>query len=265
MDIVSASVLVTGATGGLGQAMARSFAARGARLLLTGRRSELLRALADEVSGVALACDLSRRVEVEQLIDAALAARVDVLVANAAVPATGVLTDLTQDGIDGMLEVNLRAPIALARGLAGEMVSRGAGHLLFVSSLSGRAASPASSIYSATKFGLRGFALSLREDLRTHGVGVSVVAPGFVRDAGMFADTRVRLPWGVGTSTPREVAAAVITAIERDRAEVTVAPPLMRLGASFAGLAPGVAAAASRRLGSHRVAAEMAAGQRDKR
>ena len=89
-----------------------------------------------------------------------------------------------------MLEVNLRAPIALARALAPAMIARGSGHIVFISSLAGKAAAPASSIYSATKFGLRGFALGLREDLRPHGVGVSVVLPGFIRDAGMFADAR---------------------------------------------------------------------------
>ena len=74
------------------------------------------------------------------------------------------------------------------------MIDRGHGHLVFISSLSGKVASPASSIYSATKFGLRGFALGLREDLAPHGVGVSVVLPGFIRDAGMFAEAAVKLP-----------------------------------------------------------------------
>ena len=145
----------------------------------------------------------------ERLI--AEAGEVDVLIANAALPASGAFTELTQAEIDRMLEVNLRAPIALARALAPAMVARGGGHIVFISSLSGKAASPASSVYSATKFGLRGFALGLREDLRPHGVGVSVVLPGFIRDAGMFADAGVELPPGVGTRTPEEVAAGVIS------------------------------------------------------
>ena len=97
-----------------------------------------------------------------------------------------------------MLEVNLRAPIALARALAPGMVERHRGHLAFISSLSGKTASPASSVYSATKFGLRGFALGLREDLRRQRVGVSVVLPGFIREAGMFADSRATLAAGCG-------------------------------------------------------------------
>jgi hypothetical protein len=94
---------------------------------------------------------------------------------------------------------------------------------------------------------------------------VSVVMPGFIRDAGMFADSGVRLPFGVGTRTPQQVAAAVIGAIERDRAEVDVAPPAMRVGATLAGLAPELSAAVSRRLGSHELAAAVGQGQREKR
>ncbi len=171
-----------------------------------------------------------------------------------------------------MLEVNLRAPVALARALAPGMIGRGRGHMVFVSSLSGKAANPASSIYSATKFGLRGFALGLREDLRPHHVGVSTVLPGFISEAGMFADAQVslaeghiKLPPGVSTRTPEQVAAAVIKAIERNRAELDVAPALVRLGATFAGAAPQLAAVASRLMGSSRIAGEVAEGQRDKR
>src|SRR5207245_8264062 len=128
--------------------------------------------------GRAVACDLSDRAALERLV--AGAGDVDVLVANAAVPATGELVELTQQQIDRMLEVNLRAPIALARALAPRMIERRRGHLVFIASLAGKAASPASSIYSATKFGLRGFALGLRADLAEHGVIVSTVLPGFI-------------------------------------------------------------------------------------
>ncbi len=145
------------------------------------------------------------------------------------------------------------------------MIERGRGHMVFISSLSGKAASPASSIYAATKFGLRGFALSLREDLRDHGVGVSTVLPGFIRDAGMFADAGIALPPGVGTRTPEQVAESVIRAVERNRAEVEVAPVPLRVGATFAGAAPQIAAAASRLMGGAKIATDLAVGQRDKR
>ncbi len=85
--------------------------------------------------------------------------------------------------------------------------ARGSGHLVFVSSLSGKAATARASLYCATKFGLRGFALALREDLRGTGVGVSVVMPGMIRDAGMFADANAAAPALTGTSSPAEVGA----------------------------------------------------------
>jgi short-subunit dehydrogenase len=261
--LVSGEVLLTGATGGIGRAIARAFAARGASLILTGRRPEVLDSLAQEVSGRAIARDLSRRDELDRLL--AEVGDVDVLVANAALPASGLLTELSQEQIDRMLEVNLRAPLALARALAPAMIARRRGHMVFISSLSAKTASPASSIYAATKFGLRGFALGLREDLRPHGVGVSTILPGFIRDAGMFADAGIELPRGVGTRSPADVGAAVIRAIERNRAEVEVAPLGLRLGATFGGVAPEVAAAVSRRMGGEKVAAELADGQRDKR
>jgi len=120
-------------------------------------------------------------------------------------------------------------------------------------------------MYSATKFGLRGFGQGLREDMHPVGVGVSVVFPGFISGAGMFADTEVELPRGVGMSTPDAVADAVADAIERNRGEIDVAPLPMRLGAALAGLAPATSAKVARRAGSHEVAAQMAAAQSGKR
>jgi short-subunit dehydrogenase len=263
VSLLSGNVLVTGATGGIGHAIARAFAAHGANLTVTGRRADLLEPLAAEVGGRAVVCDLSLREEIDRLVREA--GDVDVLVANAALPGSGVITELTQEQIDRMLEVNLRAPVALARALGPGMIERHRGHMIFMSSLAGKAASPASSIYSATKFGLRGFALGIREDLSPHGVGVSTVLPGFIREAGMFADAQVDLPLGIGTRSPEQVARAVISAVERNRAEVEVAPLSLRLGATFASVAPQISAKVSRRLGGEKVASDLAHGQRDKR
>jgi uncharacterized protein len=265
LQLAGATALVTGATGGLGGAIASALRERGTELIVSGRRVAELNSLAASLQARTAAADLTVREDVERLGELALEAGVDVLVANAALPASGLLSDLTEEQIDRMLDVNLRAPIMLAHGLAPAMVARGRGHLVFVSSLAGKAASPASSLYSATKFGLRGFALSLRQDLAPHGVGVSLVSPGFIRDAGMFADTGVKLPPGTGTRTSADVAAAVIRAIEADRAELDVAPASLRAGAVFASLAPQLAASASRLAGSDRVSAELAQRQRDKR
>ena len=165
------------------------------------------------------------------------------------------------DEVDRALDVNLRAPLHLARELAGPMVQRGSGHLVFISSLSGKTASPGSSLYSATKFGMRGYALGLREDLVGTGVGVTTVFPGFIRDAGMFHESNTELPKGVGTRTPEQVAEGVIRGIERNKPEVDVAPLSLRLGSIAAGIAPGMVGAAQRKLGSRDLAADLAKGQ----
>jgi short-subunit dehydrogenase len=263
MQISGATVLLTGATGGIGHAIARELHGRGAELILTGRRTEVLEPLADELGARALTIDLSDSAEVERLV--AEAGEVDILVANAALPGSGRLETYTQVQIDRALDVNLRSPIVLAHALVPAMIARGNGHLLFISSLSGKSATPGASLYCASKFGMRGFALSLRADLHGSGVGVSIVFPGFIRDAGMFADSEVKMPPGVGTRSPEDVARAVLRAIERNRAEVDVAPLALRAGAIFASLAPETAASVSRRLGSEDIAHQFAGKQREKR
>jgi short-subunit dehydrogenase len=263
MQISGSTVLLTGATGGLGHAIARALHERGGELILTGRRADVLEPLAAELGARALAVDLSDPIEVDRLVSEA--GEVDILVANAALPAAGRLESFTMAEIDRALDVNLRAPIALAHALAPRMVKRGSGHLLFMSSLSGKSATPGTAIYNATKFGLRGFASALRADLHSSGVGVSAVFPGFIRDAGMFADAGVELPTGLGTASPEDVARATIQAIERNRAESDVAPLPLRVGAAFAGLAPELSARVARKLGSENIAHAMESGQRDKR
>jgi short-subunit dehydrogenase len=255
------SVLLTGATGGIGAATARALAARGASVIVTGRRVAELAALAAEIGGRAIPADLSEPDAPERLV--AAAGDVDVLVANAALSQAGEITSLAPAEIDAIIAVNLRAPVMLARLLAAPMTARGSGQLVFVSSLQGKTAAPYSSLYTATKYGLRGFSLALRGDLSDHGVGVSCVFPGFVREAGMFADSGARLPPGLGTSLPDQVAAAIVRAIERNRAEIDVAPLPVRAGARIAGAAPILAATVNKRFGST-IARAMEQGQRKK-
>jgi uncharacterized protein len=263
VQISGSTVLLSGATGGIGHAIARTLAQRGANLIITGRRTDVLETLAGELGARPLAVDMAVPSEVERL--ASECGEVDILIANAALPASGPLDSFSVEEIDRALDVNLRAPIVLSRALSPAMVTRGRGHLVFISSLAGKAATPNTSLYNATKYGLRGFASALRAELRTSGVGVSAVFPGFIRDAGMFADSGAPLPPGIGTRAPEHVASAVAEAIERNRGEVDVAPLPLRATAAFAGLAPELAATLARRLGSDKISRELASGQRDKR
>jgi short-subunit dehydrogenase len=263
MNLGGRTVLLTGATGGLGHAIARALARRGATLVVTGRRADVLEPLAAELRGRALACDLSAPDGPARLVEAA--GPVDVLVANAGVPASGVIGSFSVEQIDRALAVNLRAPLVLARLLADGMAARGGGHVVFVNSLSGKAGAAGSSVYAATKFGLRGYAQSIREDLRPQRIGVSSVFPSFIRDAGMFHDSGARLPWYVALKSPEDVAGAVVRAIEHDRSEIDVAPLGLRLGTALAGLAPELVATVQRRLGATEIAARVAEGQRSRR
>jgi short-subunit dehydrogenase len=256
------TVLVTGATGGLGQAIARALAERGASLILSGRRPDVLDALASELRARSVVCDLAVRDDVERLAGAA--ADADVLVANAGVPASGLIASMPVEKLDRALEVNLRAPMVLARLLAPGMAERGGGHIVFINSTSGKTGTIGQSVYCAAKFGLRGYAQGIREDLRPLRVGVSSVFPGFIRDAGMFHDSGAKLPSYVGTRTPDDVARAVVRAIEEDLSEIDVAPLPVRLGSAVQGLVPELAARVQRRLGADEIAARVAEGQSDK-
>jgi short-subunit dehydrogenase len=258
-----ARVLLTGATGGLGHAIARALAERGAQLTLTGRRVDVLEPLAGEVGGRAIEADLSVPDAPERLL--AEAGEVDVLVANAALPGSGALNSFSVEEIDRALTVNLRASMLLAHALTPVMVQRGSGHLLFMSSLAGRAAAPGSSVYAATKFGLRGFGLALREDLASKGVGVSVVLPGFIREAGMFHESGAKLPPMIGTKRPEDVANAVVKAIEHNRAELDVAPLALRAGAFLGSVLPGPVGTVQRRLGAASTSERIGRGQANKR
>jgi len=247
------TTLLTGATGGLGHAIARALAQRGAKLVLTGRRADLLEPLAAEVGGRAVEADLSDRAAVAGLI-AETAGDVEILVANAGLPADGPLIEYSEEQVDRALDVNLRAPVMLTRALLEPMTERGEGHLVYISSLSGKVATNGTALYSATKYGLRGFASAMRQDLRTSGVGVSAIFPGPIRDAGMFAESGAEMPRGAGTRTPEDVGDAVVQAIERNRAEIDVATASARLWARLGGVAPTALAELNRRLGGEEVA-----------
>lgn len=232
---------------------------------MSGRRAEVLDRLVSDLGDRAesVPADLSSADDVRSLAERAGA--VDILVANAGLPGTGKIEEYSSEEIDRALDVNLRAPIHLARAFVPGMVERGQGHLVFISSISGKVALARSSIYSATKFGLRGFAFALRDDLRGTGVGVTTVFPGFIRDAGMFADTGLKLPPGSGMRSPEQVGKAVVRGIERNRAEIDVAAFSQRSGGWLWPVAPSMVAAVTRAAGGVKLAERMADAQRDKR
>ena len=168
----------------------------------------MLEPLAQELGARSLAVDLARRDDVERLL--AEVGHVDLLVANAAVPGSGPLLDyIRRADRPRAAGQPARADGPRAASGGGDGRARSAGHLVFISSLAGKASRAGSSVYSATKFGLRGFGQGLRGDLRGTGVGVRVVFPGLHprrRDVRRVGGRSCR--GFVGTSTPEQVADA---------------------------------------------------------
>ena len=244
-ELANRVVLLTGAAGGIGSRIASCLHAEGASLVLSGRDQAELQVLAAQMSPARVeVADLSRHEEVARLATAA--GKVDVLVANAGIPASGELVSFSVEEIDRTLDVNLRSAMVLARLLLPGMVSRGTGHIVLIASIHGKLPAALVSVYNATKFGLRGFGLALGQELRGTGVGVSVINPTFVREAGMWADTGVTPHPLAGLVTPDQVAAAVIRAIKENRAETDVAP----LSARLAVTAPRLVGSLAGRLGA---------------
>ena len=246
MKLAGKSILVTGATGGLGRAIAAELADRGAVVVLSSRKREELASLAADLPGEGhrfVVADLAEAGAAERLV--AEAGEIDGIVLNAGDRAHGPVDELSAEHIERVIRVNFEVPVQMTRAASPALRSREEGHLVFIASLAGKAAARRHILYGATKAGLRGFALSLRQDLARDGVGVSVVNPGFIREAGMFAESGAKPPMNLGTSSPEEVGAAVADAIEKNKAEVDVAPLRQRELANFAHRFPHVAARVS--------------------
>jgi short-subunit dehydrogenase len=266
MEIPGSRILLTGATGGLGRAIAKALHDKGAHLVLTGRKQDALEGLAAELGGTraeALAADLAKREDVAAL--PGRAGQVDILVHNAGLPGSGRLETYTAEQIDRVLDVNLRAGIMLTNALLPGMTERGRGHLVYVSSMSGKIPTVRASIYAATKYGLRGFAAALRDDLHGTPIGVSAVFPGPITGAGMWTKAGVDLPRWVPKRTPEQVGAAVVKAIERDKPELDVADPIQRSAAVIAAAAPKLSARVRRLLPVEDLADRTAEAQQDQR
>ena len=261
MEIDRSSALLTGATGGLGRAIAAELAGAGATLILSARRRDALDELAAGLPGGphrVIASDLNEDGAAEALT--AQAGEFDLLVANAGIGGGTAIEQNSASAIRRVSRVNFEVPILLATAAREQMLGRGSGHIVLISSLAAKAIPIGSSLYAATKAGLRVFALGLRADLHDTGVGVSSINPGFVRGAGMFHDSGAKPPPGIGTATPEQVARAVRQAVERDRGDVDVAPAQQRAFVNFSHHFHRVGKRLERAAGAREPAERVAAG-----
>lgn len=264
VDLRAKTVLLTGASTGLGPYIARRLHRAGARFVLSARNEAALAKLSKELGDSRyVVADLSKAGEPERLAHESGA--VDVLISNAGVPATGRLTSFAVEEIDRAIAVNLRAGIVLARELAPGMVERKEGHIVFMASAAGKIPAPGATIYNATKFGIRGFALALREELMTAGVGVSTVNPTFVSGAGMWAETGLKANPMAGEVTPEQVAEAVFRVITRNKAEIDVVRLPLRASLKVLAVAPNLFMAVARSTGANSENDKLAQRQMNKR
>lgn len=226
------TVLLTGAAGGFGHHLTRQLMVAGCRLVLTDLSADHLDALTDSLApgpGEVVArlpadlasepgCrDLVRRVE-------ALGEDIDILINNAGIAHFGAFNDVPEDAWQRLLQVNLLSPMLLTQRFVGGMVARRRGHVLNISSAAGWAGAAGLAAYSATKFGLRGFSDSLRQEVKAHGVRVTTVYPFFSRtpilDAPNYGSlVRPPLPESL-TTDPAEVVGAMVRGLERNRDHV---------------------------------------------
>ncbi|HEX2283937.1 MAG TPA: SDR family NAD(P)-dependent oxidoreductase [Mycobacterium sp.] len=240
MQLSGAVALVTGASAGIGRAVATKLAADGARVLVHGRDPERTRAVAANTGGTMLVADLATREGRQRLAAEAqiVFGRVDVLVNNAGIGWSGPLSAMTVDDIGLLVDVDLVAAIELTHALLPGMVERRVGAVCFVTSIAGRTGVAGEAVYSATKAGLDAFAESLRAETAGSGVHIATVIPGVV-DTDFF-ETRGR-PYERTRPRPipaDAVADAVVRTIVKERAEEWI-PRWLRIAPTLRVLAPG--------------------------
>ena len=239
------TVIVTGASSGVGEAAARQFIREGARVVLAARSAQALQTLADELGQDALAVptDVADRAACEALIQATVEAfgGLDVLVNNAGFNSRGDVERISLDDIERMVDVNLKAPLRLSKLALPHLARSERGAIVNVASLAGRVPVDHDATYSATKFGLRAFSFALAEELEGTRVTVSVVSPGpiatgfILEDVDSVADLTLSQPM----STADEVARCVLQCARdgsRERTLSMVSGLLTQLGY----LAPGL-------------------------
>ena len=261
MELRNANCILTGASRGIGVHLADRLARHGVNLALAARSAEELEDTAERmrrrgVKAVAIPTDVARREDLEALVGKATAelGSVDILINNAGIEHYRDFHTIEPDEIEKIFQVNVIAAAVLTRLVLPDMIERSRGHIVNIASVAGKTAVPFNVIYSSSKHALVGFSWSLREELKPQGIGVSVVCPGFVSEAGMFADwSGSKNPPGmVQAVTPQKVADETIKAIEKNKAEVIVARGLAKIVDVFHAISPALATGVARRTGAYR-------------
>ena len=260
MNLKGTNAIVTGGSRGIGPYIARALAFEGTNIALAARDAERLEAVRNEVDSLgvkalSIPTDVNLADDRRNLIEQASngLGEIDLLVNNAGIEPTSAFVDIDESRIVDTIDTNLTSCLLLMRAVLPAMVERGKGQVVNIASMAGKIPIPYDSIYSATKFALVGASYAVRSELRGTGVGVSVICPGFVVDAGMYADavdeTGVAAPAIAGTSRPEQVANAVVRAAKHDVAEVIVTPLSGRPLAVAAAVAPIIGQAMMRLTG----------------
>lgn len=195
------TVIITGASSGIGEATARVFAKAGDRVVITARRVDRLQRLAAELSEcTVIQADLTNHEDIARIVFETLAhyGHIDVLVNNAGLGRYDWIERRSEEDILGELEVNLIAPIRLTRAVLPSMLARRRGVIINVGSVAGRIGTPTMAIYNTAKFGLDGFSEALRRELKLKGVHVCVIYPGGVAGT-EFGQQAKRVNLGVTT------------------------------------------------------------------
>jgi 3-oxoacyl-[acyl-carrier protein] reductase len=186
-DLTGMTALVTGASGGIGSAIARGLAAQGARLALSGSNAAKLDAFAAELGGdhVALACDLADPAAVDGLVPRAVEAlgRLDILVNNAGVTRDNLAMRMKDEEWETVIRVNLEAAFRLIRAAAKPMMKQRFGRIVSITSVVGVTGNPGQANYAASKAGLIGMSKALAQELASRNITVNCVAPGFIASA----------------------------------------------------------------------------------
>ena len=183
-DLTGKTALVTGASGGIGAAIARGLHAKGATVALSGTRADALEKLAGELGGRShiLTCNLSDKDAVEKLVPSAEAAmgQLDILVNNAGLTRDGLFMRMKDDDWDTVIAVNLTATFRLARAAVKGMMKRRWGRIVSITSIVGVTGNPGQGNYAASKAGMIGMSKSLAAEVASRGITVNCVAPGFI-------------------------------------------------------------------------------------